>query len=217
MLENAAPRNQEGATNEPEGPIKEMTQPTNKSQGDEQQPERRAEGEAGQNGGAQPGGERLPEPAPESPRFAAVLTPHQSLSPRGFLVLMGAIASLSFLMGLFFYSIGAWPITGFFGLDVLLVYLAFRLNFRAARRFELVELRSSELIVRKISPSGEERRWTFNPYWVRVQVEENARGGHILRLTSHGRGLAIGDFLTLEEKRDFAAALRQALAENGRM
>lgn len=74
-------------------------------------------------GVAQPGVIALP--------FRAVLTPHRSLSPRGFLILMSVLATVSFATGLLFASIGAWPVLGFFGLDVGIIYLAFRLNYRA--------------------------------------------------------------------------------------
>ena len=63
--------------------------------------------------------------------FRALLTPHRSLGPTGFLVLMAALAGISFVTGLVFYLAGAWPVMGFFGLDVALVYLAFRLNYRS--------------------------------------------------------------------------------------
>ena len=72
--------------------------------------------------------------APLDPKiFSALLTPHRSLGPTGFLILMACLGGLSFVSGIIFVSIGAWPVFGFFGLDVLLVYLAFRANYRSAR------------------------------------------------------------------------------------
>ena len=75
--------------------------------------------------------------------FSAVLTPNRSLSPKGFLIFMLVLGSLSFTIGLYFLSAGAWPIFGFMGLDVLLVYWAFRVNFRSARAYEVVTVISS--------------------------------------------------------------------------
>ena len=72
--------------------------------------------------------------------FRAFLLPHRSLGRKGFIILMGVISAISFLTGLAFYMLGAWPVMGFFCLDVLLIYGAFRLNYRAARLYELVEL-----------------------------------------------------------------------------
>ena len=70
----------------------------------------------------------------------AVLAPHRSLPPAGFLIVMLAFGGLSFVAGILFVLHGAWPVTGFFGLDVGLVYLAFRINYRSARREERIRL-----------------------------------------------------------------------------
>lgn len=144
-------------------------------------------------------------------RFAAVLTPHRSLSPRGFVIVMTALGGISFVAGTIFYAIGAWPVMGFFGLDVLLVYIAFRLNYRSGRNCEIVELRGGELTVRRFTAARAEQSWTVNSYWARIKVVESAGYAHELRLVSHGRHLVLGDFLTLDEKRDFAAALGRVL------
>ena len=87
-------------------------------------------------------------------RFAAVLTPHRSLSPKGFAVLMTLVCIVSFGTGLLFYLLGAWPVVGFMGLDVALIYIAFKLNYRAARLYETVDLTPSALTVTRVQPSG---------------------------------------------------------------
>ncbi|GAB4228960.1 MAG: DUF2244 domain-containing protein [Methyloligellaceae bacterium] len=153
-----------------------------------------------------------PQKEPVKALFSAILTPHRSLSRRGFILLMAAIGGVSFLAGFAFLMMGAWPVFGFFGLDVLLIYLAFRLNYRAGRLHERVELTPDTLTVTRILPSGRSRSWSFNPYWVRLQVNDDPRRGAELALTSHGRTLIFGRFLSEEEKRDFAAALSGALS-----
>ena len=55
-----------------------------------------------------------------------MLTPHRSLSPTGFLIFMAVLGGISFVTGMVFLLAGAWPVFGFLGLDVLLVYWAFR-------------------------------------------------------------------------------------------
>ncbi|MEE9587823.1 MAG: DUF2244 domain-containing protein [Hyphomicrobiaceae bacterium] len=150
---------------------------------------------------------------PTGSEFAAILTPYRSLGPRGFLVLMGLIGLVSFIAGLAFYSIGAWPVMGFFGLDALLVYGAFKLNYRDARKFEVVDLKGDCLTVRRVSPSGREQSWEFHPYWARVEAAELAHGRRELRLVSHGRELVFGRFLSDDEKLDFAEALNSALLD----
>jgi uncharacterized membrane protein len=151
---------------------------------------------------------------PEPKIFSAVITPHRSLTPRGFLIVMLTIGVLSFISGMSFLLRGAWPVFGFCGLDVLLVYWAFRANFRSARAYEEVTVTASELTVRKVSHRGGMREWTLNPLWVRLErIVHEEFGIERLFLVSHGRRLAIAGFLGPDEKASFASALSNALGE----
>lgn len=125
---------------------------------------------------------------------------------------MLAIGGVSFVSGMAFLLMGAWPVMGCFGLDVALVYIAFKLNYRAARAYELVELTPSTLTLMQVSASGETKSFEFNPYWVRVLFTERPDGGNHLKLASHGRELEFGRLLNDEERRDFAHALSGALS-----
>ncbi len=154
-----------------------------------------------------------PTLAQEDKRFCAVLTPHRSLSPKGFLVLMSAVSAVSFVAGLAFVLMGAWPVLGFFGLDVLLIYFAFKLNYRAGRLYETVDLTEDALTVRRVRPSGHVESWCFNPYWVRLDISDRPGRPTQLSLSSHGNTLVFGAFLSEDEKKDFADALRTALVE----
>jgi uncharacterized membrane protein len=142
--------------------------------------------------------------------FDAVLYPHRSLPPRGFLVLMLLLGGVSFAAGMSFVLIGAWPIFGYFGLDVLLVYLAFRASYRSARMHEWVRLTKDMLTVERVGQRGERRRWQFQPYWLRVVLEERDQTNRLV-LTSHGRELVVAGFLGPQERKNFAAALKDAL------
>ena len=144
-------------------------------------------------------------------RFDAVLHPHTSLSPRGFLLFMMLLCVVSFTAGVAFMLAGAWPVLGFMGLDVAIVWLAFRASYRAARRYERVLLTDSALTVERISPAGERRTWRFQPYWLSVILDERPGPDSALLLRSHGRALEIGKFLTPGEKRELAEALRTEL------
>jgi len=157
--------------------------------------------------------ENLPgrQPAPRAEGFRAVLAPHRSLSPTGFLLLMLALGLVSFVTGVAFLMIGAWPVLGFFGLDVALVYLAFRLNYRSGRLYETVEIEDGAMTLTRVHPSGRTESFDFNPYWVRVSLKEGRWGSSDLRLASHGRELSFGRFLTDEQKLEFADTLRSAL------
>src|ERR1700704_2962759 len=115
--------------------------------------------------------------APEPALFSAVVTPHRSLSHAGFLIVMAAVGGVSFVAGTAFLLLGAWPVFGFFGLDVLLVYWAFRVNYRAAAAFEEVTVTPSELTVRKVSHRGELAEWMLNPVWTRLDSETHEEYG----------------------------------------
>jgi uncharacterized membrane protein len=146
--------------------------------------------------------------------FAAVITPHRSLGATGFLILMLCIGALSFACGIMFLLIGAWPVFGFLGLDVLLIYIAFKANFRAARAYEEVTVTASELTVRKVNQHGKVREWTLNPLWVQLdRIVHEEFGIERLFLVSRGRRLSIAGFLSPDEKASFAQALTAALGE----
>jgi uncharacterized membrane protein len=154
------------------------------------------------------------EPHREPPIFSVVLTPHRSLSPAGFVIFMTVLGVMSFITGMIFLIAGAWPVMGFCGLDVLLVYWAFRANYRGARAYEEVTITPSELTVRKVSHHGRVREWTLNPVWVRLHRDVHAEFGiERLFLVSRGRKLPIAGFLGPQEKASFAHALTAALGE----
>jgi uncharacterized membrane protein len=152
-----------------------------------------------------------PDDSPEP--FRALLTPHRSLGPRGFLILMVALGGISFATGVLFLAIGAWPVLGFFGLDVLLVYVAFRLNYRSGRLYEVLDLTPARLVLTRVHPSGRQEQHECNPYWARVNLREWPNGRTALSVVSRGTELAFGAFLTDDERRDLASALREALLE----
>jgi uncharacterized membrane protein len=152
-----------------------------------------------------------PEPA-EPELFSALLTPHRSLNRTGFLVLMAFLTVVSFAAGLAFLLMGAWPVFGFFGLDVLVVYWAFRINFRRAKATEEIRVTPSELRVRRISHRGHVVEWVLNPLWVQLDQKTHAEFGiEKLYLVSRGRRVSVGNFLGADEKASFAKALTAAL------
>lgn len=146
--------------------------------------------------------------------FSAIITPHRSLSSTGFLIFMLCIGAVSFASGVMFLLLGAWPVFGFLGLDVLLVYWAFRANYRSARAYEEVKVTATELKVRKVSHRGGVREWTLNPVWVTLdRIAHEEFGIERLVLVSHGKRLPIAGFLSPDEKASFAHALASALGE----
>jgi uncharacterized membrane protein len=150
--------------------------------------------------------------AAEPTLFSALLTPHRSLNRTGFLVLMAFLSLISFAAGIAFLLMGAWPVFGFFGLDVLAIYWAFRINFRRARACEEILVTPSELRVRRVSHRGHVAEWVLNPLWVQIDQKAHQEFGiEKLYLVSRGRRLAIASFLGPDEKASFVKALNAAL------
>jgi uncharacterized membrane protein len=152
---------------------------------------------------------------PEELFLNARLSPHRSLSPHGFVILLCAVGTVSVLAGLVLFPVGAWPVVGFMGLDVGLLYDAFRMNYRHGRMYETLRLTRGDLRVESVNHRGETKTWRFQPYWLQVLIDDPPRRDSDLTLRSHGCSLSIGRFLTPAERLDLAKALRAAL-ENAR-
>jgi uncharacterized membrane protein len=106
---------------------------------------------------------------------------------------------------------GAWPVTGFFALDLLLLYGAFRLSYRSGRMRETVRLAGDDLTVEQVGVRGEVRTWRFQAFWLRIRLIEQGGECSRLFLTSHGREVAVGGFLTSDERRLLAAEIEDAV------
>jgi uncharacterized membrane protein len=143
--------------------------------------------------------------------FDAILHPHRSLGIQGFRILMGVVILANVMVGGIFLLHGAWPVLAFCGLDILALWLAFRFNYRAARLYERVRLTEKDLTVQRVAWKRPERTWTFQPFWLRVNMDDPPRQESQVTLTSHGQSVVVGSFLSPDERADFAKALKRAL------
>ncbi|MDB5591305.1 DUF2244 domain-containing protein [Enterovirga sp.] len=149
----------------------------------------------------------------EQPVFAAVIKPHRSLGPEGFRVLMVVLSVVAAALALRFVALGFWPVTGFLGLDVLALYVAFRISYRRARAFEEVSLTPVEILFRSVTHRGQAREWRFNPLWTRLVRETHEEFGlQRLALVSGRQRIVIGRELSPAERADFADAFGAALS-----
>jgi len=149
----------------------------------------------------------------DTPFFQALLTPHRSLGRRGFAILMGALLFGWLVTGVIFLSRGAWPVFGFFGLDVLLVYVCFRLNYRAARAREEVSVSRTSIDIKKTAPSGRSQAHHFNPFWAKFSVARHDEIGITgMAVQGQGQTVPIGSFLNPDDRESFARAFGNALA-----
>jgi uncharacterized membrane protein len=148
----------------------------------------------------------------DAPLFCARITPHRSLSRSGFIALMAIVIAISFAAGILFLMMGAWPVFVFFGLNALIIYWAFKVNFRRAAATEDIVVTPYEIRVRRVSHRGHVVEWTLNPLWVRLEQKSHAEFGiEKLYLVSRGRRLSVGSFLGPDEKASFSKALLEAI------
>ncbi|MBZ6076707.1 DUF2244 domain-containing protein [Microvirga puerhi] len=150
----------------------------------------------------------------ERPVFEAVIRPHRSLGPEGFRIVMILLCLCSIIASLPFVISGSWPIAGFFGLDFLGLYLAFRINYRQGQSFEVLVLTPIRLLLKKVSARGEVREFQFNPLWTRLDRQDDDEFGlQELSLVSRGQHVVVAHDLSPGERESFAEALSRALSE----
>ena len=139
--------------------------------------------------------------------FSTTLSPHRSLSPEGFKWLIRGVLAANVLVGLPMYLLGAWPVAGFMGIDVWLLWFFFQRSYLDARRRETLTLTDRELIVERRSPDGEREEHRLDAYWLRFDVSEER-----LVVVSRGNRIVVGRFLSPEERGQLAEELKAAHA-----
>lgn len=142
--------------------------------------------------------------------FEAIIRPYRSLGPQGFRLLFGVVIAANVAAATIMLWLGGWPVLGFLGLDILAVYVAFRLSYAQTRAFERVTIDREALVVERVDRKGARVEWRFPSYWVSVWYEGDEEQSTVT-LRSHGRSLEIGAFLPPVERQPFAEALREAL------
>lgn len=157
------------------------------------------------------------ERSPEAPHLDgallmdATLRPHRSFSVRAFKYMLIAVIAVNALVAVFFWVQGAFPVAGFLGLDVLALWLAFRMNYRAGRAAEYVRIAPGKVHVAAVDQKGVATHWVLNPVW--AQVAHDGRG--VLIRERQGQ-IRIGAFLSPKECESFASSLSSALSKSKR-
>ena len=143
----------------------------------------------------------------------AVLEPPRSLSRVGFNRVMLALGAISFVVGLVFLMTGAYPVIGFMGAEILVLWLVFQASFRAQTARTYVCVTADAITVRKVDGRGRERSARLASHFTRVELDPTANGASALRLASSNKAYALGEFLTPKEREAFARRLNLAIAE----
>jgi uncharacterized membrane protein len=152
--------------------------------------------------------------AAERPVFDATITPHRSLDRSAFRIVMTLVCLAAIASSIPFMVLGAWPVAGFMGLDVVALFIAFNVNFRHARAFERIVVTPLEVRLRKVSHHGREAVWRSNPAWTKLERQDDEDYGLLrLSLVSRGQSVAVAGALSPGEREGFAEALGTALAK----
>jgi uncharacterized membrane protein len=149
---------------------------------------------------------------PEDPiLFQAEVTPHRSLSPRGLRLIIAFVCTVSLGTTTLFWSLGAWPIAGFNGGEILLAMVLLRAHHKSARAKEVLMLSGGGLRIVRVDANGRTSEQVMPSGWLNVVLTE--RPGRVpgLYLAARGRQVEVAHSLGEPEKRDLAEALAGAL------
>jgi uncharacterized membrane protein len=147
----------------------------------------------------------------ETPIFQAEVVPHRSLSPRGMSWLLAVVAFMVGVNATVFVLLGAWPVAGFSGVELLLATVLFRLNVRAGKASEFLTLTHAGLHIERVDPDGTRRATLLTPAWLKLSLEERPGRAPLLVAIERRRQVEIARDLGEDEKRSLAAALSEAL------
>ena len=148
---------------------------------------------------------------PDQVVFEAEVTPHRSLSTRGLRIVVGSICAVSLCTTSMFWYLGAWPIAGFNGGEILLAVVLLRTHARSRKQRELLLLSGQSLRVLRTDARGRASEHSLAPFWLNVTLEERPGRVPALVLNARGQWLEVATALGEHEKRDLAAALMEAI------
>lgn len=150
----------------------------------------------------------------DRPVFQATIRPSQSLSQDGFRAVMIGCGLVSLVTSIACVRAGFWPVAGFFGIDLLGLYVALKVSFRRGRSFEEVMISPIEVLLARVTHRGERREWRFNPLWTKLtKVEDEEYGLQTLTLVSRREFVVVARDASPPEREAIAQGLTRALAQ----
>ncbi len=138
------------------------------------------------------------------------LWPYRSLSLQGFRMVMGALTLAIFTLGLGFFLLGAWPVIGFLGAEIGLVWFAFRFNYRAGQLVEEITISPASVTITRTDWRGRQKKYVLNSAWIKAELIPKQARCRKLFLRQHSHRLEIGAFLPPTEKPSLESALNDA-------
>ena len=146
--------------------------------------------------------------------YSITLKPYRSLNKIGFITMMIVLCGFSFITGIIFMKKGAWPVFGFFGLDILLIYIFFRLSFKSGKEFEVINLTKKKLIIKKYKEKKIIKTFILDANWVKIQIQNPLEQSSKLQISSKNKSIIIGSFLRLDEKIEVLQNIENALRKH---
>ena len=146
--------------------------------------------------------------------YSITLKPYRSLNKIGFITMMVVLCGFSFITGIIFMKKGAWPVFGFFGLDILLVYIFFRLSYKSGKEFEVINLTKKKLIIKKYKEKKIIKTYILDANWVKIQIQNPLEHSSKLQISSKNKSIIIGSFLRLDEKIEVLQNIENALRKH---
>ncbi len=143
--------------------------------------------------------------------FEAELAPHRSLSKHGLRALIGGLLLASLAITTVFWALGAWPVAGFNGVEIVLAALLMRVHAKALKRREILRLTEAGLRIVRDDGKGGRSEHELQPAWLRISLTERPGRCPGLYLSSRGRHVEVAAMLGEPEKRDLFYALAEAL------
>ncbi len=147
---------------------------------------------------------------PETTFLNLTISPHRSLSKKGFKILMLIVTILCLTGGIIFWFLGAWPVFGFFGLDIVLIYIAFKVSYRRGEIYERLSIVSEKFKISRGFPSGKLQEWELNPYWAKVELITQNKNTQLL-IRSGDKVVSIGSFLNQVAKENLKDTISKSI------
>lgn len=150
-------------------------------------------------------------PTAETIYLDTEVRPNASLSPRAFMIVMSLVGVFSFAAGVLYLTVGAWPVFGFFGLDALAIWFAFRLSFRAQEQVTYIRVDNTHVRLWHMQRGKPDKRADLPTAFVRIGLETPLTHNSFLTLQYGEKAWVVGRFLTPEQRGTLAEKLRDAV------
>jgi uncharacterized membrane protein len=146
----------------------------------------------------------------DSPAFSAEIRPQRSASERGINVFILVLAPIFLAPGIGFALVDAWPVAGFLGLDLAVLYGALRFSLRAGRARERITIGGGRVRVTRTDPRGRAETWDAPLDAARIAPtgQPGVSGGVAIHV--HGSAIAVGRWLDAEDRRHLSDELLAA-------